>query len=74
MAQKQTIPKESKGKIIPLPKNFTSDGHLYEGQISLVDDEDNNIDAMCLVYQKAQGEELTNWPFMDIPEVILIDK
>lgn len=60
VAHKRTIPKESKWNILPFLETFTSVGHLREGQISLMGDEDNNIDTTCLVYQKAQGDELIN--------------
>lgn len=57
-----------------IPETFVNAGHLFEGQIALVDDEANASDAKSFGYQKAPGQELKNWTIMGIPEVTLILK
>lgn len=63
-----------KGRVLPLPKTFTSARHLQEGQIPLLDNEDNEIDMACLVCEKAPSNELNHLTFVDIFGVVLIEK
>ena len=71
MVQQMTR-KTAKGQIPPIPKTFVSVGHLFEGQISLVDDEANTFSTNFFVVKKAPGQELSNWTSMDVPKVMMI--
>lgn len=70
----ETNQKVVKGQIPPIPETLVSAGHLFEGQISLVDDEANTFNADCFVFKKAPGQELSNWTYVDVPQVIMIKK
>lgn len=49
-ATHQKIPKTDKGQGLMLRETFVSVGHLFKGQISLVDDEASISDVECFVY------------------------
>lgn len=63
---------ETKGHVLPLPDIFTSVGHLVDGQINVVEEEDIVADTLGPVYQKIEGQELPNWTSMEVPEVTMI--
>lgn len=73
MAQ-QNIPKAVEKQVLLLPETFISVGHLFEGQIVLVDDKVSISETEFFVYQKALGQELNNWTYVDVPEVTLSKK
>lgn len=48
--------------VLSLPDIFTSVEHLMDGQISVIEEEeDETIKIGELVYQKFEGQELANW-------------
>lgn len=55
---------------------FTSSWHLVYGQISVVEEEEEEgvADKIGLVYQKLEGQELANWTSTEMPEVTTIKK
>lgn len=62
-------------QVLPLPDNFTSIGHLVDGKISVVEEEEDCVaDEVGLVYQKLEGQERANWTLAEIPEVTMTEK
>lgn len=68
----QRTPKTAKGKVLPIPETFVSAGHLFEGLISLVDDEANTSNADRFVFKKVMGQKLNNWTSMEVPQVMVM--
>lgn len=64
----------TKGQVLPLTDIFPSAGHLIDNQISMKENEDNIADTVGLMYQKIEGQELTNWTSVKVPEVTAIEE
>ncbi|KAI5383969.1 hypothetical protein KIW84_071090 [Lathyrus oleraceus] len=54
---------------LSIPEKFVSAGHLFQGQVTMVDDDISVSEADCFVLKKTMGQTLNNWIEADIPEV-----
>lgn len=70
---KKRAPIAVKGKILPLSEFFSSDRHLVDGQICVME-EDIAVEKGGLVYRKAEDQELTNWTIFELLEVTMLEK
>lgn len=72
---KKPMTKATEGQVLPLQDIFTSVEQLVDGQVSVVEEEEENIVGIVgLVYQKIEGQNLTNWTFMIVPEVTMMEE
>lgn len=63
------------GQVLPLSDIFASVKHLIDGHICEVEKEEDGVSVEeGLVYKRMEGQELTNWTAMEIPEVVMLEK
>lgn len=62
-----------KGKMLPLSDFFSSLGHLIDGHIFSMG-EDDKVEEEGLIYKKTEGRGATNWTMLELPEVTMLEK
>lgn len=72
---KKLVSNVVEGQVLQLPVIFTSVRHLADGQISVMEvEEDGVTEEEGLLYPKKEDQKLTNWTTIEIPEVTLFEK
>lgn len=62
-----------KGQVLPFSDFLSSVGHLVDGRICVVK-EDDEAEKEGFSYQKAEGRGATNWTMVELPKVIMLEK
>lgn len=58
---------EIKGTIFSMEKTFTTVGHIFDGQVAMIDNATYNEAMSSWIRQAEPGEELKNWKTIEIP-------
>lgn len=54
---------------LSIPGKFVSTEHVFQEQVTMVDEDLSISEVDCFVLKKAAGQQLNNWTKVDIPEV-----
>lgn len=62
-----------KGQVFLLSDFFSSVGHLVDGHICVVE-EDDEVEEGRLIFKKTEGRGASNWIVLELPKVTVFEK